>query len=88
MAFLLAADVRDYLQQTSTTGRFSDARLGSNINAATYALQRETGRQFLPQNATAKTFTSLNRAIVNIPDLRSASSVEKPSGSAIVAGEA
>jgi hypothetical protein len=66
--FLAVSEVRDYLQQTSTTGRFSDAQIGSNIKAAQGYLQRRTGRQFENQTATTKTFTTLNRAIVNIPD--------------------
>jgi hypothetical protein len=75
--FLATADVRDYLQQPSTTGRFSDAQIGSNIRAAQAFLQRQTGRQFEPQEDTTKVFTTLGRAIVTIPDLRSASSVAK-----------
>lgn len=85
MAFLVAADVRGYLQQESTSGRFSDAQLGSNIASATAFLQRETGRQFLKQSATAKTFTTLNRAIMFIPDLQSVSGATK-AGAAIVSG--
>lgn len=75
--FLAVSEVRDYLQQTSTTGRFSDAQIGSNIRAAQSYLQRRTGRQFENQTATTKTFTTLNRAIVNIPDLRTATTVTK-----------
>lgn len=85
MAFLVAADVRGYLQQDSTTGRFSDAQLGSNIAAATAFLQRETGRQFTKQDATSKTFTTLNRAIMYIPDLRSVTSATK-GGTTVTSG--
>jgi hypothetical protein len=83
--FLSAADLRDYMQQTTTTGRWTDAQLGSNIVAAQHYLQRETGRQFEPQQNTAKSFTSIGRAIINIPDLRNADSITK-AGSALDSG--
>jgi hypothetical protein len=77
VAFIAASDVRDYLQQPSTTGRFSDAQIGSNIRAASAYLQRKTGRQFEAQSSTTKTFTTLGRAIINIPELRNVGSVSK-----------
>lgn len=85
-AFVPASAVRDYLGQSSTTGRYSDANLGSNIRAASGFLQKSTGRQFERQDATLKTFTTYNRAIVHIPDLRSVTSVTLD-GSALTANE-
>jgi hypothetical protein len=77
VAFIAASDVRDYLQQPSTTGRFSDAQIGSNIRAASAYLQRKTGRQFEAQDNTSKTFTTLGRAIINIPELRAVDTFSK-----------
>jgi hypothetical protein len=79
VAFIAASDVRAYLETTSTAGRFSDANIGSNIRAASAWLQRKTGRQFEAQDNTSKTFTTLGRAIINIPDLRAVDSVSKTS---------
>ena len=85
-AFVPVSAVRDYLGQTSTTGRYSDANLGSNIRAASGFLQKTTGRQFEQQDATLKTFSTYNRAIVHIPDLRSVDSLTLD-GSALEANE-
>ena len=79
VAFIVASDVRDYLSTTGSTGRWSDAQIGSNIRAASAWLQRKTGRQFEAQDNTSKTFTTLGRAILNIPDLRAVDSVTKTS---------
>ena len=84
--FVPVSAVRDYLGQTSTTGRYSDANLGSNIRAASGFLQKSTGRQFEQQDAEAKTFTTYNRAIVHIPDLRSVDTVVLD-GSTLTANE-
>ena len=74
-SFVAVSEVRDYLGQSSTTGRYSSANIGSNIRAAPGFLQKSTGRQFEQQDGTAKTFTTYNRAIVHIPDLRSVTSL-------------
>lgn len=84
-AFIVASEVRDYLGIASTSGQYSAAVIGSNIRAASDYLQRRTGRQFEAQDATAKTFTTHNRASLIIPDLRTASSVVRD-GSALEAG--
>jgi hypothetical protein len=76
-AFIAASEVRDYLDISSTSGQYSDAVINSNIRAASGFLERQTGRQFDLQAATAKTFTTRNMAAVTIPDLQSVTSVVK-----------
>jgi len=71
---LTAAQVRDYLQITATTGQYSTGLIGSNINAAWANLQRWTGRQFEGASNT-KVFSTRGRESVPIPDLRLATSV-------------
>lgn len=73
--WISAQDVRDFAEVDYTTGRYSDAALGSNIQAAQAFLERATSRQFEVQAATTKTFTSNGLAVVSIPDLTSATSV-------------
>jgi hypothetical protein len=74
--FVTAQVVRDYLQATDTTGQWSNALIGSNINAASGFLQHRTGRQFEWQGSNVrKTFTTEGRAYLTIPDLRQANSV-------------
>lgn len=74
--FVTPAQVRSYLNITSTTGQFSDSLIGSNINAASSFLQRRTGRQFEWQGSnTTKTFTTEGRAYLTIPDLKQANLV-------------
>lgn len=71
-----AQQVRDYLSITSTSGQFSTALIGSNINAAFGFLQHRTRRQFEWQGSNvSKTFSTEGRAYLTIPDLISASSV-------------
>lgn len=74
-AFIDEQSVRDYLGVTGTTGSYSTAQLGSNIRAASYFLQKETGRQFEAQSATTKKFTTDGRAQLSIPDIRTVSSL-------------
>ena len=69
------ADVRTYLDISGTSGKFSDAVIGSNIRAAASFLEKETGRQFERQTATTKIFTTEGRAQIAIPDLRTATAV-------------
>lgn len=85
-AFIVASEVRDYLDISSSTGQYSDAVIGSNIRAASAFLERRTGRQFDLQTATAKTFTTYDRAILTIPDLQSVTSVTE-NGATLVANE-
>jgi hypothetical protein len=72
---IVPQDIRNYLSVTGTTGRYSDQSIGSNIRAAQSFLARATGRQFLPQIASTKVFTTEGRAFIQIPDLRTASTV-------------
>lgn len=69
------AEVRTYLDIQGTSGQFSTPRIGSNIRAAASFIQRSTSRQFEPQTATTKTFTTDGKAYISIPDLRSATGV-------------
>ncbi len=85
-AFVTAAQVRDYMGQDATTGKWSDTVIGSNIRTASYNLQRWTGRQFEPQTATTKRFTTSGRANLPIPDLRTISSIQQ-NGSDLTADE-
>jgi hypothetical protein len=84
--FVTAAQVREYMGITTTTGQYSDARIGSNIRASESYLERKTGRQFTKQEDTAKTFTTHNRATMTIPDLQSVTSVTE-NGAALTANE-
>lgn len=71
---LTAAEVRSYLQITSTAFPYTDARIGSNINAAWANIQSWTGRQFEGASNT-KVFSTRGRESVPIPDLRVATEV-------------
>lgn len=73
--FVLPADVRGYLNITSTSGPYSDGMLSSNIRAASAFLERQTSRQFAAQAGVTKTFTTHGQAQVAIPDLRTATAV-------------
>lgn len=74
--FVTAASVREYLglNAVSSDSKYSDATIGSNIRAATNALERHTGRRFENVTATLK-FTTNGAAYLPIPGLRTASSV-------------
>ena len=82
-ALVNASDVREYMEVTSTTGRWSDSQLGSNIRAATWMLERATGRFYASKTATLK-FTTNGAAFVTIPGLRTAATVSLQ-GSTLVA---
>lgn len=84
-AFAVASQVRDYLNEQGLTGAWSDEQISSNIRTASANLQRWTRRQFEAETAT-KRFTTYGRAILVIPDLRTATSVSKD-GAALVADE-
>jgi hypothetical protein len=62
------------MEVTGTTGRWSDSQLGSNIRAATWMLERATGRFFAAKTATLK-FTTNGATLVTIPGLRTASAI-------------
>ena len=76
-AFISASALRAYLElnTVSSSSKYDDSTLGSNIRAASGFLQRRTGRQFADQTAT-KLFTTQGRASITIPGLRTASSVD------------
>ncbi len=84
--WITAADVRTFANIAGTTGRYSDAALGSNILTAQSLLQRRSGRQWETQTALAKTFDTEGAAQLPIPDLLSATSVTL-NGAALVANE-
>ena len=74
--FVSAAQVRDYLNITATTGQFSTGQIGSNVNAASAFLERRTNRQFEWQGSNVrKVFSTEGRAYLTIPDLIVANSV-------------
>lgn len=70
-----APDLRDYMATSLVTGRYSDRALGSNIRAAQGMLERQTSRQFDTQTGVTKTLSTDGKAVVSIPDLRTATSV-------------
>lgn len=84
-SLVTAASVREYLGLNTSSGdsRYSDATLGSNIRAASWFIERSTGRLYADQTATLK-FTTEDRAWVPIPGLRTATSVTL-NGSALTA---
>lgn len=89
-SFISEASVRDYLGLTydaSQTGasKYSDGTLGSNIRAASWTLERATGRFFGDRTQTLK-FTTNGAAFVTVPGLRTASSVTNQ-GNALTADE-
>jgi hypothetical protein len=76
-AFVNASNVRAYAGIEGITAPWTESNLGSNIRAASAFLQKKTGRQFELQLATAKTFTTNGEAYISIPDLRTASTVNR-----------
>ena len=75
-SFVSAAQVRDYLNITATTGQFSNGQIGSNIAAAGAFLERRTNRQFEWQGSNVrKVFSTEGRAYLTISDLISATLV-------------
>lgn len=73
-SFVSPEDVRAYLNIDGTEGLYSQGIIQANIETASNYLQRSTGRQFEPQNATTKTFTT-DISYLSVPDLRSVISV-------------
>lgn len=71
-----ATGFRDFMEWTGTTGRKSNTNVTLLLNAASDALERDTGRLITSSgsNSTRK-FTSNGRAYLVIPDLRTAASV-------------
>ncbi len=80
-AFVTAASVREYLGLNSPSvpavsgeSKYTDSTIGSNIRAASWTLERATGRILGARTATLK-FTTNGAAYVALPGLRSATSV-------------
>jgi len=84
-AFVSAASVREYmlLNATPSSSQYTDATLGSNIRAASWALERATGR-FYGDTTRTLVFTTNGAAYLTIPGLRTATSVTLQ-GSALTA---
>lgn len=68
------SQVRTFANLDSTSGRYSDAALGSNILAAQQLIEQRTGRLFTAGSGTRK-FTTEGRAQLAIPDVRSVTTV-------------
>jgi hypothetical protein len=79
------AEVRTFANIDSTSGRYADAALGSNILAAQQLIEQRTGRLFTSGSATRK-FTTEGRAQLAIPDVRGVTSVVL-NGSSLTDGE-
>jgi hypothetical protein len=83
-AFVNASNVRAFAGINSIDGMWSESNLGSNIRAASAFLQRATNRQFEAQTGVTKRFSTNGGAYINLPDVRTVSSVVL-SGSTLVA---
>jgi hypothetical protein len=67
---------RDFMEWTGTTGRKSTTNVTLLLNAASDALERDTGRLITSSGSnTTRKFTSNGRAYLVIPDLRTATTV-------------
>lgn len=70
-----AQSVRDYMElNASSSSRYSDATIGSNIRAAGWLLERATGRLYADRTLTL-VFTTEGRTLVPIPGLRTATTI-------------
>ena len=83
--WVTATQVRTFANLDGTSGRYSDASIGSNILAAQALIEQRTGRQFDSTTGT-RYFTTEGRAQLAIPDLRSVTSVTI-NGSTLAANE-
>lgn len=84
-AFIAVQTVRDYIElQASSSSKYTDGAISSNIRAASAFLERRTGRQFERQTTTTKVFTTNGRAAVTIPGLSSASAVTLQSSTLVL----
>lgn len=75
-----AASVREYLElnATASTSRYTDSTIGSNIRAATSALEAACSRYFADRTfdvGTPWTTTTMLRAIVSLPGFRTFTSI-------------
>jgi hypothetical protein len=74
--FATAAELRSYMDISSTTGRASDTNLNLFLQAASDFLERATGRIITASASnTSRTFSTFGAAAITIPDLRTVSSV-------------
>ena len=71
------ASVRDYLELNSpgSSSKYSDSTIGSNIRAATSALEHETNRYLQDHPAATWAVTTMLDAQVPIPGFRTFTSV-------------
>jgi hypothetical protein len=84
---IAAADVRNYLTlNTDSTSRYSDATIRSNIQAGQEFLRKATNRYFEPASGVTLTLTSNGNSVVDLPGVRSVTSVTQ-AGSALTADE-
>lgn len=68
--------VRDFIDlNNDATSMYSDQTIGSNIRAASWFLERATGRMFGDRTALTMKFSTNGAASVTIPGLRTATSV-------------
>ena len=73
--FVTAAELRTYLDISSTTGRASDSNLNLLIESASDFLERATGRIITASGSnTSRTFSSDGRTTLVIGDIRTISS--------------
>ena len=74
--FATAAELRTYIDTSVTTGRYSTANLDFLLEVASNQLERATGRLITASASnTVRKFTTAGRAVLTIPDLRSADTV-------------
>ena len=80
--------VREYidLNTVSSSSKYTDSTIGSNIRAAGAWMERRTGRIFGNQSATIKKFTTNGKPSILLPGLRTATTVTLD-GTALVADE-
>ena len=80
--------VREYiaLYTVSSSSKYTDSTIGSNIRAAGAWMERRTGRIFGNQSATTKKFTTNGKPSILLPGLRTATTVTLD-GSALTADE-
>ena len=85
--FATAAQLRTYLNTGKTDERYTTDNLDFLLQTASEQLERATGRLITASGSnTTKTFTTAGRAIITIPDLRTAATVTI-GGSSLTADE-
>lgn len=85
--FATAIQLRTYLDTGKTVGRYADTNLDFLLEVASNTLERATGRIITASASnTVRKFTTSGRAIITIPDLRTAASLSI-AGSTLTADE-